>query len=63
MLTWQRYGTAIDIWSVGCILGEMLQGSPMFPGKDRILNLFRCRTIFNVFNTLGKSTGSSGGSH
>jgi p38 MAP kinase len=26
MLTWQQYDHAVDIWSVGCILGEMLLG-------------------------------------
>ena len=25
---------AIDIWAVGCILGEMLAGKPLFPGRD-----------------------------
>ena len=28
---------AVDIWSVGCIMGEMIRGSVMFPGTDRIL--------------------------
>jgi len=27
----------VDIWSVGCIMGEMIRGSVMFPGTDRIL--------------------------
>jgi serine/threonine protein kinase len=22
------------VWSVGCILAEMLSGKPLFPGKD-----------------------------
>ena len=35
MLTWQKYDQAVDIWSVGCILGEMLVGKALFPGKDR----------------------------
>lgn len=41
MLTWQKYDVAVDIWSVGCILAEMLEGKPLFPGKDRkVLPMF-----------------------
>ncbi|CAK9782286.1 unnamed protein product [Cutaneotrichosporon oleaginosum] len=25
---------SIDVWSIGCILAEMLSGKPIFPGKD-----------------------------
>ncbi len=35
MLTWQKYDEAVDIWSVGCMFAEMLEGKPLFPGKDR----------------------------
>jgi len=34
MLTFRQYTKAIDIWSVGCILAEMLSGKPLFPGRD-----------------------------
>lgn len=34
MLTFQEYTTAIDVWSIGCILFEMLSGKPLFPGSD-----------------------------
>ena len=27
------YGPAIDMWSVGCILAELLDGCPIFPGS------------------------------
>ena len=27
------YTEAIDMWAVGCVLGELLQGSPLFPGQ------------------------------
>ncbi|SGY53481.1 BQ5605_C006g03764 [Microbotryum silenes-dioicae] len=36
MLTWQKYDVAVDIWSAGCIFAEMLEGRPLFPGKDHV---------------------------
>jgi len=36
MLTWQKYDVAVDIWSTGCIFAEMLEGRPLFPGKDHV---------------------------
>lgn len=30
------YSENVDVWSVGCILGEMIRGSVMFPGTDHI---------------------------
>lgn len=38
------YSTAIDLWSVGCIFGEMLLGEVLFPGEgevDQISKIFR----------------------
>ncbi len=40
MLTWQKYDVAVDIWSTGCIFAEMLEGKPLFPGKDRTFSFF-----------------------
>ena len=30
------YSTAIDVWSMGCVLAELLLGSPMFPGSSGV---------------------------
>lgn len=31
-----EYTSAIDIWSVGCVLAELLLGQPLFPGESSI---------------------------
>ncbi|KAH3901951.1 mitogen-activated protein kinase HOG1 SCDLUD_001737 [Saccharomycodes ludwigii] len=36
MLTWQKYDIEVDIWSAGCIFAEMIEGKPLFPGKDHV---------------------------
>jgi cyclin-dependent kinase 12/13 len=30
----EEYGPEVDIWSVGCLLAELLTTKPLFPGKD-----------------------------
>ena len=38
----RHYSTAIDMWSVGCILAEMvMRGAPLFPGDSEIDQIFR----------------------
>lgn len=29
-----EYDAAVDMWSFGCILYELVMGSPIFPAKD-----------------------------
>ncbi|CAJ2628842.1 unnamed protein product [Trifolium pratense] len=31
-----EYTTAIDVWSVGCVLAELLLGQPLFPGESGV---------------------------
>ncbi|XP_055381936.1 dual specificity tyrosine-phosphorylation-regulated kinase 2 [Condylostylus longicornis] len=33
------YGTAIDMWSLGCILAELYTGFPIFPGENEVEQL------------------------
>ena len=32
----RNYSEAVDLWSVGCIFGELLNFSPIFPGENDI---------------------------
>eukprot|EP01100_Stratorugosa_tubuloviscum_P012934 TRINITY_DN628_c1_g2_i1.p1 TRINITY_DN628_c1_g2~~TRINITY_DN628_c1_g2_i1.p1 ORF type:complete len:410 (+),score=208.23 TRINITY_DN628_c1_g2_i1:115-1344(+) len=36
-----RYTKGVDIWSIGCILGELLGGKPSFPGTSTMNQLDR----------------------
>jgi serine/threonine protein kinase len=31
-----QYTTAIDMWSLGCVMAELLLGSPLFPGESGV---------------------------
>jgi p38 MAP kinase len=66
MLTWQKYDVEVDIWSAGCIFAEMLEGKPLFPGKDHV-NQFSIITELlgtppdDVINTIASENVSSPG--
>jgi mitogen-activated protein kinase 7 len=36
MLSYKHYTKAIDLWSVGCIFGELLGGKALFKGRDYV---------------------------
>lgn len=44
----KKYSTPIDIWSVGCIFAEMVNGAALFPGDSEIDELHK---IFQVLGT------------
>ncbi|KAG1354700.1 putative Mitogen-activated protein kinase 4 [Cocos nucifera] len=39
LLNCSEYTAAIDIWSVGCIVGEIVTREPLFPGRDYVHQL------------------------
>jgi len=41
LLASNAYTMGVDMWSVGCILGEMLLGKPLFPGTSTLNQLER----------------------
>ena len=34
LLTGGIYGPEVDYWAIGCIMGELIDGNPIFPGDD-----------------------------
>jgi kinase len=31
-----EYNNSIDVWSVGCVMAELLLGQPLFPGESGV---------------------------
>ncbi|KAK1445022.1 glycogen synthase kinase-3 alpha [Babesia gibsoni] len=50
MLGANEYTPAIDIWSIGCVIGELLMGKPMFAGDTSIDQLVK------IIQVLGSPT-------
>lgn len=48
MLSYQGYTRAIDVWSCGCILAELLGSAPIFKGKDYVDQLNRILQILGT---------------
>ncbi|GAX18364.1 hypothetical protein FisN_23Hu258 [Fistulifera solaris] len=48
-----RYSTAVDVWSIGCIFAEMANGMPLFPGRSDI------DQIFKIFQRRGTPSGET----
>lgn len=44
------YTTAVDIWSAGCVMAEMLLGKPLFPGENS------SDLLVKIIQTLGTPT-------
>lgn len=47
----QHYTVAIDVWSAGCVLAELLTGTPLFPGESGVDQLVE---IIKVLGTPSK---------
>ena len=48
LLSSPHYTKGVDMWSLGCILAEMLLGKPLFPG-----------TVIMLLRVLGRLTANS----
>mmetsp|Transcript_18204 Transcript_18204/g.70371 ORF Transcript_18204/g.70371 Transcript_18204/m.70371 type:complete len:403 (+) Transcript_18204:134-1342(+) len=48
ILSWKEYTKAIDIWSVGCILAEMMLRKPLFQGTDYVHQIISITDILGT---------------
>ncbi|XP_066092367.1 mitogen-activated protein kinase 13 isoform X2 [Saccopteryx bilineata] len=48
ILSWMHYNQTVDIWSVGCIMAEMLTGKTLFKGKDYLDQLTQILKVTGV---------------
>ena len=49
----EQYNAKIDIWSIGCIFAEMVNGKPLFKGKNEEQQLAQ---IYNVLGSPNPET-------
>ena len=40
LLGTRSYGKSVDLWAVGCIMGELTDGQPLFPGETELDQLY-----------------------
>lgn len=47
MLNWMHYNQTVDIWSVGCIMAELMTSKTLFPGSDREWSDHTCKFVID----------------
>ncbi|CAD8164080.1 unnamed protein product [Paramecium pentaurelia] len=45
LLISNNYGKQVDIWAIGCIMGELIDGQPLFPGENEMDQLYLIQKI------------------
>lgn len=43
------YSVGVDLWSAGCILGELLAGKPIMPGRTEVTTYISHFVAFRIF--------------
>lgn len=46
-----QYGTAVDVWAIGCVICELYSGQPLLPGNSDLDQLYLIKkTIGNLID-------------
>uniref|UniRef100_A0A452H5A2 Protein kinase domain-containing protein n=1 Tax=Gopherus agassizii TaxID=38772 RepID=A0A452H5A2_9SAUR len=48
LLSSHSYTKGVDMWSIGCILGEMLLGKPLFPGTSTVNQIEQILSVISA---------------
>lgn len=51
LLGLNNYGKEIDLWAIGCLMGELIDSQPMFPGKDELTQLSLIQKLIGPFSS------------
>ena len=48
LLRSDHYNNAVDLWAVGCIMAEMITGSPLFPGSSEEEQIYKICSVLGT---------------
>ena len=51
-----NYGGEVDCWAIGCIMGELVDGQPLFPGESEIDQLYLIQKMLGSLTPEQKET-------
>ena len=48
LLLSMHYSNPVDMWALGCIMAELIDGQPLFPGDNEIDQLNRIQKLIGI---------------
>ncbi len=48
LLGYTDYGPEVDMWAIGCIMGELSDGQPLFPGDSEMDQLYLIQKVLGA---------------
>jgi len=46
-----EYGKEVDVWAIGCIMGELVDGQPVFPGESEVDQIYVTQKVLGSLTT------------
>ena len=51
-----QYGPPVDVWALGCVFAELLNGNPLWPGRSDVDQLYLIRRTLGGFSSRARRT-------